>query len=61
MILTVLDAKDHVSKPAPALVVAVGGGLGVQAHLHDDALFAHLHDHVKRVFLRIVEDLNELH
>jgi hypothetical protein len=32
----------------------------IQADFHDDALFAHFHDHVNRILLGVVEDFDEL-
>ena len=32
-----------------------------QANLHDDSLFAHFQHHVKRIFVRVIENLDQLH
>lgn len=58
--LTVFDGQNEVSEPIATLFLTVRSRVIVQAHLHDDALFAHLHDHVQRVLLWIVQDLDEL-
>jgi hypothetical protein len=56
---TILEPQNHVAQPAAALLLAVGVSALVEANLHNDALLAHLHDHVERVFLGVVEDFNE--
>jgi hypothetical protein len=56
---TVFEPQNHVAQPAAALLLAVGVSALIKANLHDDALLAHLHDHVERVFFGVVEDLNE--
>lgn len=58
---TVLEAENHVSQPTPTLLLAVGICALFQADLHNDAFLAHLHDHVQRVFLGVVEDFDQRH
>src|SRR3546814_4605208 len=57
----VLNAQYEIAEPVAATLAAVGIGILVQANLHDDALLAHLEDHVERVlFWRSEEHTSEL-
>jgi hypothetical protein len=57
--LTVLDAQNHIAKPTPACFFVVRVGSVINTNLHNDALLTHLQDHIQRVFLRIIQDLNQ--
>lgn len=59
--MQVLDAQYQVSEPVTARLLAVRIRRFLQPDLHDHALLAHLHDHVERVLLRVVQHLDELY
>lgn len=57
--LTVLDAQNHIAKPTSASLFVVRVGSVINTNLHDDALLTHLQNHIQRIFLRIIQDLNQ--
>lgn len=52
---TVFKTQYHVSQPTSALLFAVRICALLETDLHDHAFLAHLHDHVQRVLLWVVE------